>query len=174
MMTGTERRKKLLDVLTGGSKPIPGYKLAAEYGVSRQVIVQDIAILRAEKHDIMATSRGYKLYSNHSNFIKRLVRVRHEFEDLEKELRTVVDYGGRILDTVIDHDVYGEIKVDLMIETEEDIKGFLEKMTESENIPMLCSLTQGEHYHTIEAKNDKILDVIETELSKIGSSSSNE
>lgn len=166
-MTGSQRRNQILTTLKDADGPIAGYKFAKELGVSRQVIVQDIALLRAEKHDIMATSRGYLLYSNNNNLKQRLIRSTHGHDNLEQELRIIVDYGGRILDVLIEHDVYGEIRADLMIESDEDINLFISKMTGDELIPMISSLTNGIHYHTIEAKNDKILDVIEQEVSKL-------
>lgn len=165
-MTGQERRRLIIEILLSSKDPIPGYKLADEFDVSRQVIVQDIALLRAERNNIMATSRGYLIYSNNNNLKKRVVATNHDSDKIEEELRTVVDYGGRLLNVIIEHDVYGDIKADLMIETENDIENFLEKMKENKALPLMA-LTNGEHYHTIEAKNDKILDIIEKELSSL-------
>lgn len=162
-MTGNERRKRILDVLSHSNKPTPAHKLAEKFNVSRQVIVQDIALLRAKKNDIMATSRGYLLYSNKMDMERRVVAVQHDFKDMEKELRIVVDYGGRVIDVIVEHEVYGEIKADLMIETEDDIQEFIKQMEKNKALPLL-SLKDGRHYHTIEAKNKKILDIIEKEL----------
>lgn len=166
-MTGAQRRENILETLKETKEPIAGYKFAKELGVSRQVIVQDIALLRANKHEIMATSRGYVLYNNNNNYKKRLVKSNHGFKGIDKELRTIIDFGGRILDVVVEHEIYGEIRADLMIETERDIELFLEKMKSAGDVPMIATLTKGLHYHTVEAKNDKILDLIEDEIGKL-------
>ena len=56
-MTTAERREAILAQL--GRKPIAARTLAAKYGVSRQVIVQDLAVLRAAHPNVISTARGY-------------------------------------------------------------------------------------------------------------------
>jgi transcriptional regulator of NAD metabolism len=53
------RRKAILEKLETSSDPITGTALADFFQVSRQVIVQDIALLRASGLGILATSNGY-------------------------------------------------------------------------------------------------------------------
>lgn len=166
-MTGQERRRGIIEMLVMANDPIPGYKLAEIFNVSRQVIVQDIALLRAERNNIMATSRGYLVYTNTNNLTKRVIATNHDPNMIEEELRTVIDYGGRMVNVIVEHDVYGDIKADLMIETEQDIQDFVKKIKKSKSKPLMA-LTDGEHYHTIEAKNDKILDIIEKDLKSLG------
>ena len=52
MMTGSERRTAIINQIKTSSVPVPGKALAAQFEVSRQVIVQDIALIRAAGHDI--------------------------------------------------------------------------------------------------------------------------
>ena len=47
MTEGEERREHIIQLLTQTKKPISGTELARQMKVSRQVIVQDIALLRA-------------------------------------------------------------------------------------------------------------------------------
>lgn len=162
-MTGQERRDGIMKMLSESKKPLPGYKLAETFEVSRQVIVQDIALLRAERKHIMATSRGYMLYSNNHNLKRRVIATNHAPENIKEELKIIVDYGGRLVNVIIEHDVYGDIKADLMIETDQDIESFVAKINQTQCKPLMA-LTDGAHYHTVEAKNDKILDLIEREL----------
>ena len=64
-MEGDERRKKIIEILHGRKMPVSGTELAAELGVSRQVIVQDIALLRATDKNILSTNKGYIFLTAH-------------------------------------------------------------------------------------------------------------
>ena len=46
-MEGDERRQFILKLLAGSESPLSGTEIAGKCGVSRQIIVQDIALLRA-------------------------------------------------------------------------------------------------------------------------------
>ena len=96
-MTGNERREKLIQIIRDGNKPISGGELAKMLGVSRQVIVQDIALLRASDFDIISTTKGYMLYQTEDKKIKRVFMVKHSTKDIEDELCTIVDNGERYL-----------------------------------------------------------------------------
>ena len=61
MVEGTTRRKEILRQLQLSEKPVSASRFARDLGVSRQIIVGDVALLRAAGEDIIATSRGYKL-----------------------------------------------------------------------------------------------------------------
>ena len=63
-MNGDERRKKIINILSSSKSPVAGVALAKELDVSRQVIVQDIALLRANGAAIFSTNRGYLILSN--------------------------------------------------------------------------------------------------------------
>ena len=58
-MNGEERRNQIVDILKHSSSPVPGTQLAQILDVSRQVIVQDIALIRAKNIDVFSTNRGY-------------------------------------------------------------------------------------------------------------------
>ena len=61
-MEGDARRQELLRLISKSQKPISGTELAQTLHVSRQVIVQDVALLRASKYPIFATNRGMSCY----------------------------------------------------------------------------------------------------------------
>ena len=58
---GVARRRRILERLRPQASPIPASELAREFRVSRQCLVQDVAILRASGQEILATPRGYRL-----------------------------------------------------------------------------------------------------------------
>ena len=126
-MSGKLRRTKILDVLKKESEPVSGSALAVMMGVSRQVIVQDITLLRTE-YPILATAKGYLLYSLIEKKARRTFCVKHTMEQTREELCTIVDLGGKILDVVVEHDVYGEIRADLMLSCRKEVEEFCDKL----------------------------------------------
>ncbi|HOA80080.1 MAG TPA: transcription repressor NadR [Defluviitaleaceae bacterium] len=166
-MDKEERRNTILAMLKETNKPLTGKYLAEKLGVTRQIIVQDIALLRAENNDIMSTARGYIFYDRKQHVNKRVITVCHGKDSIEDELTIIVDFGGRVLDVIIEHPIYGEIIASLIIESRRDIKEFMEIMKKNDTVPLL-KLTSNIHMHTIEAKNEEILDEIENELRKKG------
>jgi len=166
-MDGTDRRSKILKALEGSERAIKGSDLAQSYGVSRQVIVQDIALLRATGVSIISTAAGYVIYSANENFYRRVFCVRHSDDELEEELYIFVDNGGRVLNIIVEHVIYGEIVVDLHLTTRRQVKSFIEKTEANEFTPLMV-LTKGDHYHTIEGDSEEILDDIEEELKARG------
>ena len=168
-MEGDTRRKKILEVLSEGQSPISGTELAGMMGVSRQVIVQDIALLRASNKNILSTNKGYILFEENRKpeYCRRTVKVRHENGEIMKELNMIVDSGARVLDVVVEHDIYGQIMVDLIINNRADVENFVRKVEENKTRP-LNELTEGIHFHTIEAENDKILEKAEKSLREAG------
>ena len=119
-MSGAERRENIIQIITGSSRPVPAGKLADEFGVSRQIIVQDIALIRAEGYDILATNRGYILLVDSSEK-SRVFKVSHTDEEMEDELCTIIDLGGRVENTMVNHRVYGHIEAPLKISSRKDI-----------------------------------------------------
>ena len=155
-MDGDKRRQQIMEILNQETSPVSGAELAKRAGVSRQVVVQDIALLRAENKEIMSTNKGYVLYKPQQGAEKarvRVFRVNHDTEHMLDELQTIVDYGGRILDVSIEHALYGQISVDLIINNRDE---------------PLKALTGGCHYHTVAADSEKNLDMIEMELQRKG------
>ena len=162
-------RATKLNLLQSQDSPLSGTALANEFHVSRQVIVQDIALMRAENHDILSTNRGY-LYrreEQHTSLPKRVFFVRHSDEQVLEEFMTILDLGGKILDVVIEHEIYGQIRIDLLIETDQDARDFHKKMALSKDSPLMA-LTGDCHYHTVAAPSEKLLDLIKCELDHKG------
>lgn len=162
-MNSKERRKYIEDLLRKTNTPHKGHVLSEELGVTRQIIVKDIAILRAEGKKIIATPEGYLISNEEKNLVKKVMAFSHKADDIEDELKTVVKFGGIIEDVIIEHSVYGELKGMLMIKTLYDVENFIKKINEHKAEPLLI-LTGGIHLHTISAENDDIMDNITTEL----------
>ena len=165
-MNGEERRSRITERLRKELKPVSGTALAKEFGVSRQVIVQDIALLRAEESDIIATNRGY-LIRKSSNSIRGIFHVRHGIDLTRQELYAFVDNGGHVLNTLIEHPVYGELSVDMFLHNRRDVDDFLRQIKDSK-AALLTTLTNGNHYHLIEAETKEQLDAIEQALRSLG------
>lgn len=168
-MDGENRRKKIVEILNGRNTPVSGAELAHMLGVSRQIVVQDIALLRADNREILSTNKGYLLHKVCKGVekFKKVFRMSHSTEDTLEELYTIVDFGGRILDVSIEHELYGQICVDLIIENRLDAAGFVSHMKDSQDLP-LKALTGGYHYHTVVAASEENLNLIEKELKQKG------
>ncbi len=134
-MTGVERREKLLSMLAKSKEPIAGAEMAKRLSVSRQVIVQDIALLRAADNNIVSTNRGYVLLK--PGKCERIFKVRHTAEEIEKELQIIVDNGGRILDVFVYHKIYGVVKAPMNIKTRKDIYEYVKTLSSGKSSPLL-------------------------------------
>lgn len=164
-MNTDERRVKLLARLSAATTPLSGTKLSREFGVSRQIIVGDISILRAQGNAIYATPRGYIMPSASSGKLVTLV-CRHSADMMEQELTAIVDNGGAVLDVIVEHPVYGLIKADLLIENRRDVKNFLAKMKKCTASPLLI-VTGGIHMHTIRVADEEMLSAIKNDLQQL-------
>jgi len=160
-----ERRENLIRILSDNEKPVSGGSLSDQLDVSRQVIVQDIAILRAHGYQIFSTNRGYYLQDVHA--LTRVFKVCHDASKIEEELNLIVDLGGRVLDVFVYHKVYGVVKVDLKIKSRLDIKNYLAQIKDAKSKPLL-TITSGYHYHTVNADSVEILDLIQEKLADAG------
>ena len=169
MLSGEERRLELIHILENSSKPISGTELARRFEVSRQVIVQDIALLRAVNKNILATNKGYILFreNEQSGKVQRTVCVSHEDQEILNEFECILDFGAKILDCTVEHEIYGQISVELMIQSMDDARKFVEQLKNCES-KSLNILTGGIHYHTIEANSMRVLDAVERALSDAG------
>ncbi len=167
-MEGESRRKKIIELLKRDQAPISGSRLAAMMGVSRQVIVQDIALLRALDKNILSTNKGYILYDPYveKTGARRTIAVYHTDDEMREELYAIVDCGGRVLDVVVEHDVYGQLTGDLILKSRQDVDEFIEKI-QSSGSQSLMTLTGGHHFHTIEADTEEKLDLIERKLKAV-------
>lgn len=143
-----KRREMILKILSGQSTPVSGSDLARDLGVSRQVIVQDVAILRAKGHRIIATPQGY-LFPQKQSTNQAVLAVSHFRQDTEDELNIMVDHGLKVIDVIVEHPLYGEMRGCLMMDSRQDVKRFLKEL-DSEGATLLSSLTGGVHLHTVE------------------------
>ncbi len=161
IMNGETRRKKILAMMRQSSLPLSGEALGNETGVSRQVVVQDIALLRTEGYPIVATARGYLL--NESKQAMRLFKVCHNNDQIEDELITIVDLGGCVVDVMINHRVYGQVSAPLNVKNRRDVGVFVDNLRAGKSTALL-NVTSGYHFHHITAENEEILDEIEAVL----------
>lgn len=163
-----ERRATIMDTLLSAVQPVTGQELSEMLGVSRQVIVQDIAVLRANGKHIMATPRGYTLaLPSHKSKYQTIIACKHGPENVAEELMAVVQHGGEVVDVTVEHPVYGQITGVLMIKTPQDVGHFVERVS-STGAGLLSSLTKGVHLHTIRAHDSKSLIRIMGDLTKSG------
>lgn len=161
MMHGAQRRKKIIDMIREADAPLSGGALGKATGVSRQVVVQDIALLRTEGYPILATARGYILESPRQAL--RRFKVYHTNEQTEQELSTIVDLGGCVEDVMVNHRIYGKISAPLQIKNRRDVQHFLDDIRTGKSSPLL-NVTSGYHFHNISADSEEILDEIEAAL----------
>ncbi len=151
-------------ILSQSGVPVSGSHLAEEFGISRQAVVQDIALLRERGVPVMATARGYVL---RSRALRRVFAVRHTTDDIADELNTIIEAGGRVLDVVVDHPVYGEIRGNLDLGSRDDVVRFLNMLKSSGQSPLL-SLSKGFHVHTVEAPDEETMVSVEKALAAKG------
>ena len=166
-MTGSDRRADMICQIRQSGVPLSGTKLAAMYHVSRQVIVQDIALLRAVDKNILSTNKGYVLFHRQMDGCTRSFHVLHTDDQIVDELNTIVECGGNVTDVTVAHPIYGQISVDLIIRSRMDVENFVAQVREYRTKP-LNNLTDGEHFHTVTAENEAALDRIGEELRKKG------
>ncbi len=164
-MRGEERRSRLLSILKASRVPVSGTRLSESLKVSRQIIVQDIALLRADGIDVISTSKGYVIHGHKT--LERVYKVLHNTEQTQEELSLIVGLGGVVKDVFIYHKVYGEVRADLNIGTIEDVNRYVEAIKSGES-SLLCNATGGYHYHTVSAGDEQTLDTIMDELWKAG------
>ncbi len=166
-MDASTRRSSIVQILQRES-PVTGTALASQMGVTRQVIVQDMAVLRAQGERIMATPRGYTLLKETTPpGVTRLVAVRHDREHTRDELNTIVDLGLEVVDVIVEHPVYGQLTGILSLSSRADVDLFM-KTIDKTSAGLLSSLTNGVHLHTVRGKDKRQLDALEEELRQKG------
>lgn len=164
-MTRAERRQKIIRIITESSAPVPAKELARLCAVSRQVIVQDMALIREAGIDIIATNRGYIINAPYT--AKRVFKVSHTDGQMEDELCSIVDLGGKIVNVMVNHRVYGHMEAPLGINSRKKVMEFIENIRLGKSSP-LKNITSNYHYHTVEAENEEILDSVEQMLREKG------
>lgn len=160
------RRDKIIEIIKNSEKPISATTLAKQFNVSRQIIVGDIALIRASGTNITATSRGYLFESSNTND-EYIIAVKHTNEQLEEELYTIVDLGGSIIDVSVEHPIYGLLNGKLHLYNRYDVDQFI-KRTNEENAKPLSCLTEGIHTHTIRCYDKDIYNRIINVLNEKG------
>ena len=160
-MTGAERRKALLAMMRETEKPLSGTALGKRTGVSRQVVVQDMALLRTEGYPIISTARGYLMEA--SKGCTRLFKVCHTNEQVEDELTTIDDLGGTVVNVMVNHRIYGKLDAQLNIKNRRDVAKFLDDINTGKSTPLL-NVTSGYHFHLVSAETEDVLDEIEEAL----------
>ena len=146
-MDAQERRQAIARRLEEASGPVSAAVLAREHSVSRQIIVGDIALLRAGGMDIAATPRGYVLPAPAAGLVRTLA-CRHRADQMEEELNAMVDQGCTVLDVIVEHPIYGQLTGQLQISSRYDVEQFLTRVQAHDAAP-LSMLTGGIHLHTL-------------------------
>lgn len=168
MMDGSLRRIKVLRMIKASDRALSASLLAKELGVSRQVIVGDIALLRAEGKEIIATARGYMIDNvAPKNQYTRKIACQHTPEQTIDELYLLIDLGARVNDVIIEHEVYGELTGNLGIESRADVDLFIQKLEASQS-RLLSELTMGIHLHTVSCRNKEHFDDVMKAMRKAG------
>ncbi|MBE3563793.1 MAG: transcription repressor NadR [Hydrogenibacillus schlegelii] len=147
---GEARRAAILERLRAARGPVKGAALAEAFGISRQTLVQDIALLRRDGHRILSTIRGYVLEERPEALQHEVLGIHHPPERLERELAIIVAHGVTVKDVMIEHPVYGRLTAELDIRTPEDIRAFVARWRAS-SLPLFSEWTGGFHYHTLVA-----------------------
>lgn len=164
-MKADKRRQTIADYLLANEKAITGAVLAREFGVSRQIIVQDISALKTAGYDIIPTHYGYVLRK--APQAERVIKTFHTTDQTKEELSLIVSLGGSIVNVFVWHKVYGKLEAKLGISTHEDIDRFIEGVRSGTSVELM-HITGGHHYHSVRAQSEEILDRIEAEMDAMG------
>ena len=167
MTDGTVRRAEIAALLEKADSPLSAAHLASQLGVSRQVIVGDIALLRASGAAITATPRGYITERGRGGLRRTVACIHNRPEGMEKELNIMVDNGCTVLDVVIEHAVYGQMTGELRLTNRHDVRQFMERIR-SEQASPLSALTGGIHLHTILCPDEEAYERTVRELDEAG------
>ncbi|MGM0126043.1 hypothetical protein IGI37_003444 [Enterococcus sp. AZ194] len=168
MIEGSLRRSEIIRQLLVSEKPISASKFAKQFGVSRQIIVGDIALMRAGGEDIVATARGYLIEKSTSQEgLVSKIAVHHGPDETRQELELIVQHGGEILDVIVEHPIYGELVGGLHLKTEKDVDLFMKSYEKSQG-SLLSQLTAGIHLHTIRYQEEAQIEAIKQALLEAG------
>lgn len=160
-MNAAERRSAILKLLSEKDEPFSANALGESFGVSRQIIVQDIAALRASGQGVIATSKGYILTTKARHV--RVFKCRHSFDEVVEECMLVVDSGGRMDDVFVNHRIYGKLSARLDVSSRVQVEELYRSLVSGASKPLM-SVTDGFHYHTVTAESEQALDEIEAKL----------
>ena len=164
-MKAIDRRKAIANRLLSANDAVSGSTLSQEFGVSRQIIVQDISMLKALGYDILSTHNGYIIQK--SPHKERIFKLHHTTHQTEDELNTIVDIGGTVVDVFVWHKVYGKMVAPLNIFSRHHVKQFIDGVRSGKSTELM-NITGGYHYHTVRADSESVLDSIQTALEEKG------
>ena len=164
-MKAAERRKAIVNLLLSSTEAISGGTLSEKFGVSRQIIVQDITVLKGSGYDILSTHIGYIIQK--SPLKERVFKLHHTTDQTEDELTTIVNLGGTVVDVFVWHKVYGKMTAPLNIFSGMHIKQFIEGVRSGKSSELM-NITGGYHYHTVRADSEDILNRIQNALEERG------
>ena len=165
-MDAQERRQAISRLLTGAKGPVSAAALAREFSVSRQIIVGDVALLRAGGLDIAATPRGYVLSGQRPGRVRTLA-CRHRSDEMERELNAIVDQGCTVLDVIVEHPIYGQLTGPLHISSRYEVSQFVSRCREQSAAP-LSLLTEGIHLHTVVCPDEDSFRRVRLALKELG------
>ncbi len=166
-MSGEERRNAIVGELRIATAPVSATHLANKFSVTRQIIVADIALLRAAGHSIRAEHRGYVMGNPHGETIIKRIVCSHEKDEMLEELYAIVDNGGRVLDVIVEHSLYGSISAHLDISSRYDAEQF-KRRSEATGASQLSDLTGGLHVHSIAVRDEECFKRICDRLGELG------
>lgn len=164
-MKAAERRIAIANLLLSEERAVSGSELSERFGVSRQIIVQDISVLKGSGHDILSTHQGYVIQK--SPLKERSFKLYHTTEQTEEELNLIVDLGGTVVDVFVWHKVYGKVVAKLNIFSRLHVKQFIEGVRTGKSSELM-NITGGYHYHTVRAASEEVLDRIGRALEERG------
>ena len=163
-MQAEERRRKIVELLSQTNQAVSAARLAAEFVVSRQVIVGDVALLRAAGEEISATPRGYVMARTAVGLVRQ-VPCCHDGPGMEAELNAIVDQGCSVLDVIVDHPVYGQLTGPLELASRYDVQQFLDRCADARP---LSDLTGGIHLHTLSCPSEDAFQRVRASLRSLG------
>ena len=156
---GEARRERILEALRTSDGPLSGAVLAEACGVSRQVVVTDVALLRERGAKVVATNRGYVLAREGAARPTRLFKCRHAAGETADELTCIVDAGGCVEDVFVNHRVYGKVSSPLGLASRRDVARFMDELASGVSAPLM-QVTDGYHFHHVSAPSEEALDEI--------------
>jgi transcriptional regulator of NAD metabolism len=166
-MDASGRRAKIVEIIDTDDRPVPASALAERLGVSRQVIVSDVAILRAGGRNIIATARGYMMERLNAGRYFGRIAVKHSKAETKAELSAIVRAGGIVVDVTVTHPFYGDLTGSLNLATLEDVDDFIAQIENGKG-KLLSNLTDGVHMHTVSCADRSGFEAVLSELSAMG------
>ena len=165
-MRAEERRQAILNTLNNAGHPVSATALARQFSVSRQIVVGDVALLRAAGANISATPRGYVVLREAGGLVRQ-VACQHDAAGMEAELNAMVDQGCTVLDVIVDHPIYGQLTGPLQLSSRYDVTQFIARCAQADAQP-LSNLTEGIHLHTLSCPSEDAFQRVRTALHAMG------